>query len=104
MIELNNGNFEELVLKADKPVVVDFWAEWCGPCKFVGPIMDQLAEEFKDTIVVAKLNIDDNHEISSRYGIRAIPTVLFFKNGNVADKQVGATQKALYTRKIEDLI
>lgn len=104
MIEFSDLNFEELVLKADKPVVVDFWADWCGPCKFVAPIMEQLSEEFKDTAVIGKLNVDENHEISSRYGIRAIPTVLFFKNGNVADKQIGATQKATYTRKIEDLI
>lgn len=92
------------VLNTDKLVVIDFWAEWCGPCKMVGPIIEQIAEEYKDKIVVWKVDVDNNDEATSKYGIRNIPTVLFIKNGQVVDKVVGAGPKNLFTEKIDKLI
>ncbi len=103
-LELTDANFEEIIAKADKPVVVDFWAEWCGPCRIVGPMINEIAEEFNDRAIVGKLDVDNNPEVSTRYGIRNIPTVLFFKNGRVADKQVGAVPKSNYIRKLEALL
>jgi len=103
-LELTDANFEEIIAKADKPVVVDFWAEWCGPCRIVGPIINEIAEEFNDRAIVGKLDVDNNPEVSARYGIRNIPTVLFFKNGKVADKQVGAVPKSNFVRKLEALL
>ena len=103
-LELTDANFEEIIAKADKPVVVDFWAEWCGPCRIVGPIINEIAEEFNDRAIVGKLDVDNNPEVSARYGIRNIPTVLFFKNGKVADKQVGAVPKSNYFSKLEALL
>jgi thioredoxin 1 len=102
-LELTDANFEELVLKADKPVVVDFWAEWCGPCRVIGPIVNDLAEDYKDKAIVGKVDVDNNPNIAARFGIRNIPTVLFFKNGVVADKQVGAVPKANFINKLEKL-
>lgn len=92
------------VLNTDKLVVIDFWAEWCAPCKMVGPIIEQIAEEYKDKIVVGKVDVDNNDEATSKYGIRNIPTVLFIKNGQVVDKVVGAGPKNLFTEKIDKLI
>lgn len=92
------------VLATDKLVVIDFWAEWCGPCKMIGPIIDELSEEYKDRAVIGKVNVDDNDEVTSKYGIRNIPTVLFIKNGEVVDKSVGAGSKALFAEKIEKYI
>ncbi len=103
-LELTDANFEEIIAKADKPVIVDFWAEWCGPCRIVGPIINEIAEEFNDRAIVGKLDVDNNPEISARYGIRNIPTVLFFKNGKVADKQVGAVPKSHFVSKLEALL
>ena len=103
-LELTDANFEEIIAKADKPVVVDFWAEWCGPCRIVGPIINEIAEEFNDRAIVGKLDVDNNPEVSARYGIRNIPTVLFFKNGKVADKQVGAVPKSHFVSKLEALL
>ncbi|MFO7872967.1 MAG: thioredoxin [Bacteroidales bacterium] len=103
-LEITDSNFEEIVLKADKPVVVDFWAEWCGPCRMVGPIVSEIAEEYKDKVVVGKLDVDSNPEIPMKYGIRNIPTVLFFKDGEIADKQVGAAPKNVLTGKLESLL
>lgn len=103
-LELTDANFEEIIAKADKPVVVDFWAEWCGPCRIVGPMINEIAEEFNDRAIVGKLDVDNNPEVSARYGIRNIPTVLFFKNGKVADKQVGAVPKSNYVSKLEALL
>jgi len=88
------------VLNTDKLVVIDFWAEWCGPCKMVGPIIEQIAKEYKDKIVVGKIDVDNNDEATSKYGIRNIPTVLFIKNGQVVAKVVGAGPKNLFTEKI----
>ncbi|MBP1667849.1 MAG: thioredoxin [Bacteroidetes bacterium] len=102
-LEINDANFEELVLKADKPVIIDFWAEWCGPCRIIGPIINEIAEDYKDKAIVGKVDVDNNPNIAARFGIRNIPTVLFFKNGVVADKQVGAVPKANFVNKLEKL-
>lgn len=100
-IEFTDNNFEELVLKSDKPVVVDFWAEWCGPCRMVGPVVQEIAAEYEGKAVVGKLNVDQNAQVSMKYGIRSIPTILFFKNGEVVDRSVGAVPKAQLTQKLE---
>jgi thioredoxin 1 len=99
-LEINDANFEELVLKSNKPVLVDFWAEWCGPCRMVGPIVEELAKEYGDKAVIGKVNVDHNPNISTNFGIRNIPTILFFKNGQVVDKQVGAVPKANLAAKL----
>ena len=102
-LQITDANIEE-VLQSDKLVVIDFWAEWCGPCKMVGPIVAQISEEYKDRVVVGKLDVDNNDDTTSRYGIRNIPTVLFIKNGEVVDKVVGAGPKNMFTDKIEKLL
>jgi thioredoxin 1 len=101
---LTDANFEELVLKSDKPVLVDFWAEWCGPCRIIGPIVNEIGEDYKDKVIVGKLDVDNNQEVTSKYGIRNIPTILFFKGGQVADKQVGAVPKSNLINKVEALL
>jgi thioredoxin 1 len=103
-IEFTDSNFEELVLKSDKPVIVDFWAEWCGPCRMVGPIVQEIGEDYEGKAVVGKLDVDSNAEVTAKYGIRNIPTILFFKNGEVADKQVGAVPKSVLVQKLDALI
>ncbi len=102
-LEATDSNFEELVLKADKPVIVDFWAEWCGPCRMVGPIVEEVGVEHEGKAVVAKVDVDSNPGITAKYGIRNIPTILFFKNGEIADKQVGAVPKSTIVSKLEAL-
>ena len=102
-LEATDGNFEELVLKAATPVIVDFWAEWCGPCRMVGPIVEEVGVEYEGRAVVAKVDVDSNPGITAKYGIRNIPTILFFKNGDVADKQVGAVPKSTIVNKLEAL-
>jgi thioredoxin 1 len=101
---LTDANFDEIVLKSDKPVIVDFWAEWCGPCRVIGPIVSEIAEDFRDKVIVGKLDVDNNPAVSIKYGIRNIPTILFFKNGEVADKQVGAVPKSNLVNKVEALL
>lgn len=103
-LEFTDANFEELALKSDKPVVVDFWAEWCGPCRMVGPIVEELSKDYDGKAVIGKVNVDNNNEISAKYGIRNIPTILFLKNGEVVDKQVGAVQKSVLAEKLDKLI
>lgn len=100
-LEFNDTNFETLALKSDKPVLVDFWAEWCGPCRMVGPVVEELSKEYEGKAVIGKLNVDHNPQVSSKYGIRSIPTILFIKNGEVVDKQVGAVPKAVLAQKLQ---
>jgi len=104
LIEVTDANFEELVLNSDKPVLVDFWAEWCGPCRMVTPIVKELAEEYGDKAVITKMDVDSNPGTSVKFGIRNIPTILFFKNGEVVDKQVGAVPKTILASKIDALL
>ncbi|PSR05443.1 MAG: thioredoxin [Bacteroidetes bacterium SW_10_40_5] len=99
--ELTDQNFEEQVLNSDKPVLVDFWAEWCGPCLQIAPMIEELANDFEGKAVVGKMNVDNNPQTPGNYGIRNIPTLLIFKGGEVVDKQVGAAPKATLAKKIE---
>ena len=103
-LEATDSNFEELVLNSDKPVIVDFWAEWCGPCRMVGPIVEEVGVDYDGKAVVAKVDVDSNPGITAKYGIRNIPTILFFKNGEIADKQVGAVPKSTIVAKLDALL
>lgn len=100
-LELTDANFDELVIKSDKPVLVDFWAEWCGPCRMVGPLVEELSKEYDGKAVVGKVDVDNNPGISARFGIRNIPTLLYFKGGEVVDKQVGAVPKTVLAGKLD---
>ena len=102
-MEITVQNFDELV-NGDKPVVIDFWATWCGPCKKVAPIIEELAEQYKDQVVVGKVDVEEQDDLAFKFGIRNIPTVLFIKGGQVVDKIVGATTKAAYEEKIKAMI
>lgn len=103
-LELTDSNFNELILNSDKLTVVDFWAPWCGPCKVLGPVIDELATEYDSKVVIGKVNVDDNPEVSSHFGIRNIPTVLFIKDGKIIDIQVGMAPKASLVTKINSHI
>lgn len=103
-LEFTDANFDELVLKSDVPVIVDLWAVWCGPCRMVGPIVEEIGQEYEGQALVGKLDVDNNPEIARRYSIRNIPTILFFKNGEIADKQVGAVPKQVLVGKLEPLL
>lgn len=103
-LEITTANFEETVINSDKPVLVDFWAEWCGPCRMVGPIVDELHTEYDGKAVVGKVNVDNEQEIAAKYGIRNIPTILFFKGGEIVDKNVGVAPKADLAKKIDALL
>jgi thioredoxin 1 len=93
-LEITDATFEEVVLKSDKPVLVDFWATWCGPCRMVGPIIEDLSNDYEGKAIVGKVDVDSHQEFAAKYGVRNIPTVLLFKNGEVIDKQVGVAPKA----------
>jgi thioredoxin 1 len=100
-LEVTDATFKEVVLESDKPVMVDFWAAWCGPCRMVAPIMDQLTAEYEGKATIVKVDVDSNQEFAANYGVRNIPTVLVFKNGEVVEKQVGVAPKATYAQKID---
>jgi thioredoxin 1 len=103
-IEITDANFEEIVAKSDKPVLVDFWAEWCGPCRMVGPVVEELSKDYEGKAVIGKVNVDFNSEVSAKFGVRNIPTLLFFKGGVVVDKQVGAVPKSVLDAKLKALL
>ena len=100
-VEFTEDNFDELALKSDKPVLVDFWAEWCGPCRMVGPLVDEIHSEYDGKAVIGKVNVDNNQAIAMKYGVRSIPTIIFIKNGEVVDKSVGAVPKQALIDKLE---
>jgi len=103
-LEVTDANFEELVIKSDKPVLVDFWAEWCGPCRMIAPMVAEMTEEYAGKAVIVKMDVDASPNTPAKYGIRNIPTILFFKNGEIADKQVGAVPKSTLTNKLNALL
>ncbi|MDO3625965.1 thioredoxin [Mucilaginibacter sp. BT774] len=100
-LEITDANFEELVLKADKPVLVDFWAEWCGPCRMVGPVVEEISKEYSGKAIVGKVNVDNNPGISMKFGIRNIPALLYFNKGEIVDKQIGAVPKSILAGKLD---
>ena len=102
-LEITDSNFQE-ILAEGKPVVMGLWAPWCGPCKMVGPIIDELATEYEGKVIIGKCDVDENGDVAAEYGIRNIPTVLFFKNGELVDKQVGSAPKSAYVAKIEAIL
>ncbi len=103
-IHVTDSNFEEVVLKSDKPVLVDFWAEWCGPCRMVGPIVEELSVDYDGKAIMVKMDVDENPMTPAKFGIRNIPTLLFFKNGEMVDKQVGAVPKSTLAKKLDALV
>jgi len=102
-LQITDESFKELIT-GDKPVVVDFWAEWCGPCRMIAPIMEELETEYKDRAIIAKMDVDENGEVVEEYGIRNIPTILFFKNGELKDKHVGAAKKNILEEKLKAIL
>ncbi len=103
VLQITDSNFEDLLAQG-KPMVVDFWATWCGPCKKIGPYIEELAQQYADQVIIGKVDVDENDGLAIRFGIRNIPTVLFFRNGEVADKQIGAAPKAAFEAKIQSLL
>jgi thioredoxin 1 len=103
-IEITDANFEELVVQSDKPVMIDFWAVWCGPCRMIAPIVEEMSSEYEGKAVIGKVDVDSNPNVAMKYGIRNIPTVIFVKNGEVVDKQVGAAPKQAFTTKLDALL
>ncbi|MGM0480319.1 MAG: thioredoxin TrxA [Pseudomonadota bacterium] len=104
IVQLSDDSFEEDVIKSEKPVLVDFWAEWCGPCKMVAPILDDIANDYADKLLIGKLNVDHNDQTPPKYGIRGIPTLLLFKNGDVVATKVGALSRAQLTEFLDQYI
>ena len=103
-IEITDANFEELVEKSDKPVMIDFWAVWCGPCRMIAPIVEEMSGEYEGKAVIGKVDVDSNPGVAVKYGIRNIPTVLFIKGGEIVDKQVGAAPKQVFTKKLDAIL
>lgn len=99
-IVINDANFDEII-NSDKPVLVDFWAEWCGPCKMIGPVVEELAGDYEGRAVIGKLNVDENPSVTARFGVRSIPTLLVFKGGQIVDKQIGAVPKSVLAQKLQ---
>jgi len=104
MLEFTDENFEEVVIKSDVPVIVDFWAEWCGPCRMIGPLIEQISEEYNGRIIAGKVDIESSPKTAMRFGIRNIPTILFLKAGEVVDKQVGVVPKTTLAAKLEKIL
>ena len=103
-VEITDDNFEELVLKSDKPVLVDFWAEWCGPCRMLSPIIEDLSGDFADKAIIGKVDVDSNQQFAAQFGVRNIPTVLVFKDGEMVNRQVGVAQKSVYADFLNALV
>jgi thioredoxin 1 len=103
-LEITDANFEELVMNSDKPVLVDFWAEWCGPCRMIGPIIEEMSTEYEGKAIIGKVNVDQNPGVSAKFGVRNIPTILFIKGGEIADKSVGAVPKAQLASKLDAIL
>ncbi len=103
LVEFTDENIKEII-GSGKPVVIDFWAEWCGPCRMVSPLIEELANEYGDTVNIGKLNVDENVDTPNEYGIRNIPTILFIKDGQIVDKQVGATSKSVLKAKVDNML
>ena len=103
-LQITDASFDEVVLKSDKPVLVDFWATWCGPCRMLGPVIEELAIEYEGRVVVGKVDVDNNQEFAAKYGVRNIPTVLVFKDGEVVGRQVGVAPKKIYTDALDSLL
>jgi len=104
MLDITDQTFEEEVLKSDTPVLVDFWAEWCAPCRIIGPVVDELAENYKGKLKVGKINVDDSSGVASKFGVMSIPTLMFFKNGSPVKTMIGAQGKESLKREIEQII
>lgn len=103
-VEFTDANFQANVLESDKLTVVDFWAEWCGPCRAIGPVVEELSTQYAGKVNIGKLNVDNNANVSTNFGITSIPAILFFKNGQVVDKQIGAVPKSVIEKKIQALM
>jgi len=103
-LEITDANFEEVVLKSSQPVLVDFWAEWCGPCRMLGPIIEELSSDYDGKAVIGKVDVDSNQQYAAQFGVRNIPTVLIFKNGELVNRQVGVSQKNVYADYIDALL
>ncbi len=103
-VEITDANFDELVKQNDKPVMIDFWAAWCGPCRMVGPLVEEMSNEYADKAIIGKLDVDKYGALSAQFGVRNIPTILFLKNGEVVDKSVGAVPKAQLVAKLEAIL
>ena len=103
-LEITDANFEEVVLKSSQPVLVDFWAEWCGPCRMLGPIIEELSSDYDGKAVIGKVDVDSNQQYAAQFGVRNIPTVLIFKGGELVNRQVGVSQKNVYADYIDALL